>query len=94
MHGHVGVVIADDDESLANIRRAIDAGVSLLDTGDFYGSGHNELLVGRALHDLDRDSVQLNVKIRRVAAGRSTPPITAPVRVSVVGGRVARVVRG
>ena len=68
MHGHVGDVIADDDESLANIRRAIDAGVSLLDTGDFYGSGHNELLVGRALHDLDRDSVQLSVKIRRLAA--------------------------
>jgi aryl-alcohol dehydrogenase-like predicted oxidoreductase len=53
---------ADDDESLATIRAAVDAGITLLDTGDFYGSGHNELLVGRALRDLDRDSVQLSVK--------------------------------
>jgi len=53
---------ADDDESLATIRAAVDAGVSLLDTGDFYGSGHNELLVGRALRDLDRDAVVISVK--------------------------------
>ncbi len=53
---------ADDDESLATIRAAVDAGVSLLDTGDFYGSGHNELLVGRALRDLDRESVLVSVK--------------------------------
>jgi aryl-alcohol dehydrogenase-like predicted oxidoreductase len=53
---------ADDDESLATIRAAVDAGVSLLDTGDFYGSGHNELLLGRALRDLDRGSMLLSVK--------------------------------
>ena len=40
---------ADDDESIAVIQRAIDAGVALLDTGDFYGNGHNEMLVGRAI---------------------------------------------
>jgi aryl-alcohol dehydrogenase-like predicted oxidoreductase len=36
--------------------------VTLLDTGDFYGMGHNELLIGRALRDLDRDHVTLSVK--------------------------------
>jgi aryl-alcohol dehydrogenase-like predicted oxidoreductase len=53
---------ADDDESVATIHAAIDAGVTLLDTGDFYGSGHNELLVGRALRDRQRDDVVLSVK--------------------------------
>ena len=40
---------ADDAESLATLARAFDAGITLVDTGDFYGMGHNELLVGRAL---------------------------------------------
>ena len=40
---------ADEAESLATIHAAIDAGVNLLDTGDFYGMGHNEMLMGRAL---------------------------------------------
>ena len=40
---------ADDTESIATIRAALDAGVTLLDTGDFYGMGHNEMLLGRAL---------------------------------------------
>jgi aryl-alcohol dehydrogenase-like predicted oxidoreductase len=53
---------ADDDESLATIRAAVDAGMTLIDTGDFYGAGHNELLVGRALQDLDRDRVTVSVK--------------------------------
>ncbi len=53
---------ADDDESVATIHAAIDKGVTLLDTGDFYGSGHNELLVGRALRDRQRDDVVLSVK--------------------------------
>lgn len=52
----------DDEVSLATIRAAIDAGVTLIDTGDFYGSGHNELLIGRALRALDRSAVQLSVK--------------------------------
>ncbi|HEX7420302.1 MAG TPA: aldo/keto reductase [Thermoanaerobaculia bacterium] len=39
----------DEDESIATIHAALDAGVNLLDTGDFYGAGHNELLIGRAL---------------------------------------------
>jgi aryl-alcohol dehydrogenase-like predicted oxidoreductase len=53
---------ADDEESLATILAAVDAGVSLIDTGDFYGAGHNELLVGRALRELDRDAVTVSVK--------------------------------
>jgi aryl-alcohol dehydrogenase-like predicted oxidoreductase len=53
---------ADEDESVATIRAAVDAGVTLVDTGDFYAMGHNELLVGRALRDLVRDEVTLSVK--------------------------------
>src|ERR1700749_1086692 len=40
---------SDEAESVATIHAAIERGVNLLDTGDFYGMGHNELLVGRAL---------------------------------------------
>jgi aryl-alcohol dehydrogenase-like predicted oxidoreductase len=42
---------SDEKESIATIHAALDRGVTLLDTGDFYGVGHNELLVGRALRD-------------------------------------------
>ena len=51
----------DDAESVATIQAAIDAGVTLLDTGDFYANGHNEMLVGRAIKGR-RDRVQLSVK--------------------------------
>jgi len=51
----------DDAESLATIHAAIDAGVNLIDTGDFYGMGHNEMLIGRALH-FQREDVLLSVK--------------------------------
>jgi aryl-alcohol dehydrogenase-like predicted oxidoreductase len=40
---------SDDDESIATIHEALERGVTLFDTGDFYGQGHNELLLGRAL---------------------------------------------
>jgi aryl-alcohol dehydrogenase-like predicted oxidoreductase len=53
---------ADDGESIATIHAAIDAGVALIDTGDFYGSGRNELLIARALKERDRDAVTLSVK--------------------------------
>ena len=49
------------DESIATIHRAIELGVTFIDTADVYGSGHNEVLVGRALHDR-RDGVQLATK--------------------------------
>jgi aryl-alcohol dehydrogenase-like predicted oxidoreductase len=52
---------SDDSESVATIHAATDAGVNLIDTGDFYGMGHNEMLVGRALR-LERDTVLLSVK--------------------------------
>jgi aryl-alcohol dehydrogenase-like predicted oxidoreductase len=53
---------SDEAESIATIHAALDAGVTLLDTGDFYGSGHNEMLLGRALKGRDRDQVQISVK--------------------------------
>jgi aryl-alcohol dehydrogenase-like predicted oxidoreductase len=52
----------DDDVSVGTIRAAIESGVTLVDTGDFYGSGHNEMLIGRALRGIDRSTVQLSVK--------------------------------
>jgi len=60
--GYSGIYgAADDGESIATIQAAIDAGVTLIDTGDFYGMGSNELLVGRAIAGR-RDRVQLSVK--------------------------------
>jgi aryl-alcohol dehydrogenase-like predicted oxidoreductase len=65
---------ADRAESVATIHAALDAGVTLLDTGDFYGMGHNELLIGEALRTAGsgaRDRVALSVKFGalRDAAG-------------------------
>jgi aryl-alcohol dehydrogenase-like predicted oxidoreductase len=53
---------ADRAESIATIHAALDAGVTLLDTGDFYGMGHNEMLIGEALRGRARDRVQISVK--------------------------------
>jgi aryl-alcohol dehydrogenase-like predicted oxidoreductase len=53
---------ADRSESIATIHAALDQGVTLLDTGDFYGMGHNEMLVGEALKGRSRDRVLLSVK--------------------------------
>jgi aryl-alcohol dehydrogenase-like predicted oxidoreductase len=53
---------ADERESIATIHAALGHGVTLLDTGDFYGMGHNEMLVGRALADQARAQVLLSVK--------------------------------
>jgi aryl-alcohol dehydrogenase-like predicted oxidoreductase len=53
---------ADEAESIATIHAALDAGVTLLDTGDFYGSGHNELLIAEALRGRPRQSAQISVK--------------------------------
>ncbi|HEU5006703.1 MAG TPA: aldo/keto reductase [Jatrophihabitantaceae bacterium] len=52
---------ANWDESVATIHRALDLGVTLLDTADIYGAGHNEVLVGRAIATR-RDEVQLATK--------------------------------
>ena len=56
MYGH-----ADETESIATIHAALDQGVDLIDTGDFYGMGHNEMLIGRALRGR-RDQALLSVK--------------------------------
>ena len=53
---------ADRAESIATIHAALDAGVTLLDTGDFYGMGHNELLIREALQGRDRSKVFIQVK--------------------------------
>ena len=53
---------ADRGESIATIHAALDAGITLLDTGDFYGVGHNELLIRDALAGRNRDNVQISVK--------------------------------
>ncbi|WCN79377.1 aldo/keto reductase [Micromonospora sp. LH3U1] len=60
---------ADEAESIATLHTAIDAGVNLIDTGDFYGSGHNEMLIGRALRERRRDEVVVSVKF----GSRRTP---------------------
>ena len=53
---------AERGESIATIHAALDRGINLLDTGDFYGSGHNELLIREALQGRPRDRVLLSVK--------------------------------
>jgi aryl-alcohol dehydrogenase-like predicted oxidoreductase len=59
---------ADEAESIATIGAALDAGVCLLDTGDYYGMGHNELLIREALRGRDRDGVVLSVKFGALRA--------------------------
>lgn len=63
---------SDRGESIATIHAALDAGINLLDTGDFYGMGHNEMLIAEALKERSRDDVLLSVKFgaqRDPAAG-------------------------
>ena len=62
---------ADRKESLATVQAAVEAGITLLDTGDFYGMGHNELLIAEALQTIPREKVTLGVKFGalRDAAG-------------------------
>ena len=63
---------SDRAESIATIHAAMDAGITLLDTGDFYGMGHNEMLIGEALKGSDRDKALISVKfgaLREPAGG-------------------------
>jgi len=73
---------AEENESISTIQEAIDQGVTLLDTGDFYGSGHNEMLIGRAIQGR-RDKVLLSVKFgaMRSPQGAFTGIDTRPVAV-------------
>lgn len=71
---------ADEAESRATIDAALEAGVTLIDTGDFYGMGHNELLIGDALKGGKRDKAILSVKygalrdVRGAFLGIATDP--------------------
>jgi aryl-alcohol dehydrogenase-like predicted oxidoreductase len=53
---------ADRKESIATIHAALDEGINLLDTGDFYGMGHNEMLIAEALKERRREDVVISVK--------------------------------
>ncbi|MGY4101043.1 aldo/keto reductase [Nocardia sp. R16R-3T] len=52
----------DDAESIATIHAALDSGANLIDTGDFYGAGHNEMLIGKAIAERPREDMVLSVK--------------------------------
>jgi aryl-alcohol dehydrogenase-like predicted oxidoreductase len=53
---------SDRAESIATIHAAMEAGITLLDTGDFYGMGHNEMLIGEALKGKNREKALISVK--------------------------------
>jgi aryl-alcohol dehydrogenase-like predicted oxidoreductase len=53
---------SDDAESVATLRAAADSGITLIDTGDFYGMGHNEMLIRRALDGVARSHLIYSVK--------------------------------
>ncbi|MEJ2623981.1 MAG: aldo/keto reductase [Pseudolabrys sp.] len=57
-----GYGMPDDAESIATIHAALEAGIALIDTGDFYGMGHNEMLIGEALKGGKRERAFLSVK--------------------------------
>jgi aryl-alcohol dehydrogenase-like predicted oxidoreductase len=65
---------ADRAESIATIDAALDAGVNLIDTGDFYGMGHNELLLAEALRGRPREDYVLSVKFG-AQRGPQGPPL-------------------
>jgi aryl-alcohol dehydrogenase-like predicted oxidoreductase len=70
--GPMSLGVPRDESSVATIRAAIDAGVTLIDTGDFYGNGHNEWLIRQALRPGDRERVVISDKFGglRDPAGR------------------------
>jgi aryl-alcohol dehydrogenase-like predicted oxidoreductase len=63
---------ADEAESIATIQAALDAGVTLLDTGDYYAAGHNELLIRDALRGRSREQAVLSVKFGLMRAPDGT----------------------
>lgn len=58
----------DENESIATIREALDSGINFLNTGDFYGAGHNEMLIGKAIKGR-RDDAFISVKFGAVFYG-------------------------
>jgi aryl-alcohol dehydrogenase-like predicted oxidoreductase len=73
----------DEQESIATVHAALDAGITLLDTGDYYGMGHNELLIRDALRGRNRERVLISVKFGalRDASGNWLGIDTRPVAV-------------
>jgi aryl-alcohol dehydrogenase-like predicted oxidoreductase len=63
-----GSAVNDENESIATIRKALDSGINFLNTGDFYGHGHNELLVGKAIKDRRNDAF-ISVKFGAIFYG-------------------------
>lgn len=63
-----GGEMRDENESIATIQAALDNGINFLNTGDFYGSGHNELLVGKAIKGR-RDDAFISVKFGGLVYG-------------------------
>ena len=53
---------SDRAESIDTVEAARNAGITLLDTGDFYGMGHNEMLIGEAVKSMPRDQLVISVK--------------------------------
>jgi len=82
MSGTYGPV--EDEESIATIHAALDAGVTLLDTGDFYGMGHNEMLIRDALSARERGEALISVKFGALRgpdnrfAGNDARPAAVP----------------
>ena len=71
LSGAYGAV--DDDQAIRVIHAYLDGGGTLIDTGDFYGTGHNEALIGRALRGRDRDAVVLSVKFGALRGPDGSP---------------------
>lgn len=74
---------ADREESIATVHAALDTGVTLIDTGDFYAMGHNELLLAEALRGRNRDDYLLSVKFGGLA-GPGLPPLQQDCRPAAV----------
>ena len=70
---------ADRAESIATIRAALEAGIDLIDTADFYGMGHNEMLIREALDGHHRESFRISVKFGSMR-GPSGPPLATDAR--------------
>jgi len=81
---------ADRDVSIATLRAAFDAGLNLVDTADFYGSGANELLIAEAVKGRRREDVVLSVKFgSRRAPDGAFQPVPYDVSAAAVKDRLA-----